>query len=79
MAHEGAPDNPQDHKHSDYEAAWFGVLLSILALGLAFCAAIGLSCEVDRFEERIEQQEERLCAVADDKAACLADLLEERR
>ena len=79
MAHEGAPNNPQDHKHSDYETAWGGVGLAMVIGILGLVLGFGLSCQVERVEDRIEQQEERLCELSDYPAACLADLLEERR
>lgn len=73
-------DNPQDHEHSAYQGlGGTGLVLGLAALVFTMAFAFAQGCDQNATERRLNGIEERICDQAPDPAACLRDLLEERR
>ena len=70
-------NNPSDHKHDDYGIA-IGMVMFIGLLAFVLVVAV-LIWGLDEADPRLDRLEEQVCAMADDPAACLRDLLEDRR
>lgn len=66
-------DNPEDHEHSDY------VLTPSLSFLFLFVLLVGLTmaldCRLDDLEDRMDRTQ---CEAAEDEAACLRALLEDK-
>jgi hypothetical protein len=73
------PDNPQDHKHSDYAFTVMPALFALFFAALAFVSLLFWTPneqDIDDLNQRIDELE---CRIADDETACLRDVLEETR
>lgn len=68
-------DNPQDHKHSDYDSGFVVVLIAIAAIA-ALALTFWAHARIESVDERLDRQAiETECRLADDEAECLRGYL----